>query len=87
MPTKHMVRPGQLISIFLYAGLCIVALATLMAMIFARSITRPLYSMRNTLGLVAQGVLPEASDDKSSDEFGQMSVKVDELVLLPEGQR
>jgi len=72
---------GELMSVFLYAGICILALATLLAMMFARSITRPLYGMRTTLGMVAQGVLPEASDDKSGDEFGQMGTKVDELVL------
>ncbi len=72
---------GRLISTFVFAGLCILALATLLAMLFARSITRPLYGMRSTLGLVAQGILPEASTDKSGDEFGQMGEKVDELVL------
>ncbi len=69
-----------LLQVFVYAGLCILALATLFAMVFARSITRPLYGMRNTLGMVAQGILPEASEDKSGDEFGQMSAKVDEVV-------
>jgi len=71
---------NPLTSTFIYAGLCIVALATLLAMSFARSITRPLYGMRNVLGMVAQGILPEASTEKSGDEFGQMSTKVDELV-------
>ncbi len=70
----------KLIKTFIYAGLCIVAIATLLSMIFARSITRPLYTMRNTLGLVAQGILPEKADDHGSDEFGQMATKVDELV-------
>jgi hypothetical protein len=41
--------------------------------------------MRNTLGMVAQGILPEASEDKSGDEFGQMSIKVDELVKSIKG--
>jgi PAS domain S-box-containing protein len=72
---------GQLFSTFIYSGLCILALATLLAMMFARSITRPLYGMRTTIGMVAQGILPEASEQKSGDEFGQMSTKVDELVL------
>ncbi|MEJ7643576.1 MAG: PAS domain S-box protein [Chryseolinea sp.] len=72
---------GELTSVFLYAGLCILALATLLAMMFSRSITRPLYGMRTTLGMVSQGILPEASEVKSGDEFGQMSTKVDELVL------
>ncbi len=78
-------QSDELISTFIYAGLCITALATLAAMLFARSFTRPLYSMRNTLGMVAQGILPEASAQKSSDEFGEMSVKVDELVKTLKG--
>lgn len=75
----------ELIGTFIYAGLCIAALATLAAMLFARSFTQPLYSMRNTLSLVAQGVLPEASGERSNDEFGQMSEKVDELVKTLKG--
>lgn len=70
---------------FLYGGLCIVALSVLLAMVFSRSLTRPLYAMRNTLGLVAQGVLPEATEQRSSDEFGQMGSKVDELVQTLRG--
>jgi hypothetical protein len=73
-------KAKELISTFIYAGLCIAAFAALAAMLFARSFTRPLYSMRNTLSLVAQGVLPEASAEKSSDELGQKSAKVDELL-------
>ena len=78
-------KAGELISTFIYAGLCIAALATLAAMMFGRSFTQPLYSMRNTLSLVAQGVLPEASGETNSDEFGQMSTKVDELVKTLKG--
>jgi len=69
-----------LTKIFVYAGLCIVALATLLSMTLARSLTRPLHSMRNTLGMVADGVLPEHIDTMSSDEFGQMAGKVNDLV-------
>jgi PAS domain S-box-containing protein len=75
----------DLIATFFYAGLCIVALAILLSMFFAQSLTRPLYAMRNTLGLVSQGVLPEASDNRSRDEFGQMGTKVDELVQTLRG--
>ena len=66
--------------IFVYAGLCIVALATLLSMILARSLTRPLHSMRNTLGMVADGILPETTETTSRDEFGQMTMKVNNLV-------
>jgi PAS domain S-box-containing protein len=69
-----------LVKIFVYAGLCIVALAFLLAMIVSRSITRPLYSMRHTLGMVAEGVLPENIETTSRDEFGQMAGKVNDLV-------
>jgi PAS domain S-box-containing protein len=68
-----------------YAGLCIVALTTLLAMTLSRSITRPLYAMRNKLSMVAQGMLPENSVKHTSDEFGQMGVKVDELVHTLKG--
>jgi PAS domain S-box-containing protein len=73
-------QSGNLTKIFIYAGLCIVALATLLSMNLARSLTRPLHAMRNTLGLVADGVLPENIDAMSSDEFGQMGQKVNTLV-------
>lgn len=69
-----------LIKIFIYAGLCIAALATLLSMVLARSLTRPLHSMRNTLGMVADGVLPENIETSSKDEFGQMAGKVNDLV-------
>ena len=76
---------NELIWIFVYAGVCIAALATLAAMLFSRSFTQPLYSMRNTLSLVAQGALPETSVEMSNDEFGQMSEKVNELVKTLKG--
>lgn len=65
---------------FIYAGLCIVALAMLLSMVLARSLTRPLHSMRNTLGMVADGILPENIETRSKDEFGQMTKKVNDLV-------
>jgi len=73
-------QSGDITSIFFYAGTCIIALGVLIAMVFARSFTRPLLAMRNTIGLVAQGILPESTGTKSRDEFGQMASKVDELV-------
>jgi PAS domain S-box-containing protein len=73
-------KTGGLLKIFVYIGICILLIATFLSMIFVRSITRPLHIMRNTLGLVAQGILPEQSGNHSSDEFGQMAEKVDDLV-------
>ena len=76
---------NAVIKILVYAGLCIVALATLLAMTLSRSITKPLYAMRNKLGMVAQGILPENSVEHTRDEFGQMGTKVDELVYTLKG--
>jgi PAS domain S-box-containing protein len=76
---------SALITTQVYAGLGVLTIATLLSMVFSRSLTRPLYSMRNKISLVAQGVLPENSVDHGSDEFGQMAVKVDELVHTLKG--
>jgi PAS domain S-box-containing protein len=76
---------GTLIKTQVYAGLGVITIATLLSMVFSRSLTRPLYAMRNKISLVAQGVLPENSIDHGSDEFGQMAVKVDELVYALKG--
>src|SRR5688572_24893613 len=73
-------QAAGLTQIFIYAGLCIAALATLFSMVLARQLTRPLHSMRNTLGMVADGILPENIESSSKDEFGQMTKKVNDLV-------
>lgn len=71
---------GDIINNFYYAGACIVALAFLMSIVLSRALTRPLFSMKNTIGLVAQGILPETGGQHGNDEFGQMGQKVDDLV-------
>jgi PAS domain S-box-containing protein len=69
-----------LLRVYVYAGICIVLLSTLLTMIFSRSLTAPLNTMRTMLGIVADGVLPESIEVKSRDEFGQMTTKVNNLV-------
>jgi PAS domain S-box-containing protein len=75
----------ELIKTQFFAGLSVVLIATFLSMVLSRSMTRPLYSMRNKLSMVAQGVLPETTEDHTSDEFGQMGEKVDELVHTLKG--
>lgn len=65
---------------YLLAGLTIVLMAVALSMVFAKTLTQPLNSMRNTLEMVSKGVLPEKTGAYSSDEFGTMAVKVDDLV-------
>lgn len=65
---------------YLFAGFTIVLLAVALSMVFAKTLTQPLNSMRNTLEMVSKGVLPEKTGAYTSDEFGKMAVKVDDLV-------
>lgn len=74
-------KDGSLTRVFIYAGICIMALALLLTMTLSRALTRPLLDVRNTLNLVAQGILPETTEEHNNDEFGQMANKVDELVV------
>jgi PAS domain S-box-containing protein len=74
------VTDGSLSKVFWYVGICLTLLAVLLAMTLARALTRPLFDMKKTLGMVAQGILPETKSEHSTDEFGQMGEKVDDLV-------
>ncbi|MBT1702799.1 PAS domain S-box protein [Chryseosolibacter indicus] len=76
---------GSLIRTQVYAGIGVIIIATMLSMVLSRSLTRPLYGMRNKLSMVAQGVLPESTEDHANDEFGQMEAKVDELVKTLKG--
>lgn len=69
-----------LIRTYIFGGLAIILTAVALSMVFARSITQPLNSMRTTLEMVSKGVLPEKEENHSNDEFGRMADKVDELV-------
>ncbi len=71
---------AELISTYVYAGLAIVLMSVALSMVFARTLTQPLNTMRNTLEMVSKGVLPEKSENTTKDEFGMMSAKVDDLV-------
>ncbi|GIV37287.1 MAG: hypothetical protein KatS3mg032_1666 [Cyclobacteriaceae bacterium] len=62
------------------AGACVLLLALFISLLLARSLTRPLSFMRNILGMVEQGILPEPFEVKRLDEFGQVTEKVNNLV-------
>lgn len=71
-----------LVQSYALAGITIVAMAVALSMMFSRSLTKPLNTMRNTLDMVSKGVLPEKTEDYSRDEFGLMGEKVDALVNM-----
>ena len=70
----------SLTRVYVFAGLSIILMSVALSMVFARTLTQPLNTMRNTLEMVSKGVLPEKSETKTNDEFGLMSTKVDDLV-------
>lgn len=65
---------------FLISGLIIVLLATLISLIFSKYLVNPLLSLKKTLELVGNGILPEKVQQKSNDEIGMMAVSLDHLV-------
>ncbi|MEQ8474995.1 PAS domain S-box protein [Fulvivirga sp.] len=65
---------------FLVAGLIILALATIVSLIFSKYLTSPLLSLKKTLELVGNGILPEKVETKTSDEIGEMTGSVNHLV-------
>lgn len=73
-------QSAQLVRIYVLAGFTIAVMAVALSMLFSRSLTQPLNGMRNTLDMVSKGILPEKTENHSSDEFGRMGEKVDTLV-------
>ncbi|ELR70405.1 hypothetical protein C900_03759 [Fulvivirga imtechensis AK7] len=65
---------------FLLSGLVIVILATLISLIFSKYLVNPLLSLKKTLELVGNGVLPEKVEKQTNDEIGMMAVSLDHLV-------
>jgi PAS domain S-box-containing protein len=70
----------QLVRTLVLAGTCVLLVALLTGVLMARYLTRPLSFMRNILGMVEQGILPEPFEVKTRDEFGQVTEKVNNLV-------
>ncbi len=70
----------KLIQFYFYLGFTVLLIAAGIALVFSKSLTAPLDSMRNTLEMVSKGILPESSGERTSDELGQMASKVDDLV-------
>jgi PAS domain S-box-containing protein len=69
----------SLLQIFITVGICIVLVAIAASILYARSLLRPINSMRHALELISQGVLPETIDNVHLDEFGKMASKINDL--------
>jgi PAS domain S-box-containing protein len=69
-----------LISRFFTAGTLIVLLSLMIALIFSRFLINPILSLKSTIGLLGQGVLPDKVEKKSDDEIGKMAETLNHLV-------
>jgi len=61
-------------------SIVIILFALVVALLFSRILTRPLMTLKTTMGLLGQGVLPEKIKKASEDEFGEMTETVNRLV-------
>jgi PAS domain S-box-containing protein len=64
---------------FVVAGIMIF-LALLVSTIFSRFLIAPIISLKETLNLLRQGILPKSVEQQSNDEIGDMAVLVDRFV-------
>jgi PAS domain S-box-containing protein len=65
---------------FLMAGIIIIILSGFSTVIFSSILINPLLSLKETLKMVAKGILPNQVLKKSNDEIGQMAETMDNLV-------
>ncbi len=69
-------------NLFLWTASVLCVFALLTSLIFAGYLTRPLDSLHFILRMVSRGELPERSNERFSDEFGQIQHRVDDLVEM-----
>lgn len=67
---------------YLYGGAVICLFATIMSFLFSGSLTQPLNNMHHVLRMVSKGELPEKNENNSTDEFGLMQARVNDLVEM-----
>src|SRR4051812_14726601 len=66
----------------LYQGALIFSFATVVALVYAQTLTRPLTTLDSSLKLISRGELPEKSYRKFAGEFGHMQSRLDDLVKI-----
>ncbi len=70
----------QLFDRFILAGIIIIVLSGLTAVIFSSILIKPILSLKATLSMISKGILPNQVKKNSNDEIGQMAETVDNLV-------
>ncbi len=67
---------------YLYLSAVICLFAITMTILFSRTLMQPLNSMQHVLRMISKGELPEKEGKNSSDEFGLMQTRVDDLIEM-----
>jgi PAS domain S-box-containing protein len=70
----------QLRNYFFIAGFIVLAGALAVGFIFSRFLINPLLSLKETMSLLGEGILPEKLEKNSNDEIGEMADTVNNLV-------
>ncbi len=71
---------NYLVIAFVLSGCFIVIISFTVSYLFSKFLTQPLISLRNTLNVVAMGILPESVKKESNDEIGEMAIATAGLV-------
>ncbi|TAF66011.1 MAG: PAS domain S-box protein [Cytophagales bacterium] len=70
----------RLRNVFFIAGAVVIIISVIIGVIFSRILIEPLQSLKDTIELLSQGVLPKELEQSTADEFGEMSQLLNELV-------
>lgn len=70
----------QLLGKFLISGFVIGIIAIILSLIFSSQLIRPISSLKTSLQLLSQGILPSRIERQSSDEIGDMAETTNHLV-------
>ncbi len=65
---------------YLITGAIILLVCVLISLLFSRMLINPLTSLKGTMRLLGQGILPQQVSRKSNDEIGDMAETVDHMV-------
>ncbi|WP_299455756.1 PAS domain S-box protein [uncultured Microscilla sp.] len=70
----------KLFETFLIVGAVITLLSIVIGFAFSRFLIRPLLVLKDTINLLAKGILPDKLRQSTTDEIGEMTVQLNELV-------
>ncbi len=81
MDTEEIYQPAyELRNTFLLVGFIVLFVSFIVSLIFSYLLTSPLLTLKSTMSMLGEGVLPNQIQAKSNDEIGEMTDTVNTLV-------